>query len=136
MATQRPKVIFNAALTGLFAPTRAFLIESNEITFYFNLVVTVGTVSIEWYMEFTDNPGGSAPVWHREIAEEDAGSGVVLMPEVVRTFAASGGTTLPIGTHNLDAEFKRRNKFCRVQMRVTGAGAARAKVTIPFGVET
>ncbi len=131
----QPKVIFNAPLTSAFKPTRAFMIESNEITFYHDLVIATAAMSVEWYMEFSDNPGGASPVWRREIAEEDAGGGVVLMPEVVRTFADNGGTTLSVGTHNLDAEFKRRNKFCRVQIRATGGGTARAKITIPFGIQ-
>lgn len=127
------KVIFNAALTSAFQPTRAFLIEANEITFYFDLTVTVAAATVEWYMEFTQSPGGSSPVWRREIAEEDAGQGVVLMPAVVRTFADNGSNNLAVGGHNFDAEFKRRNRFCRVQMKNTG-GAVRAKVTIPFGM--
>ncbi len=124
----------NAPLTGSFRPSKWLAIQNKEFTLDFQLAITGGAATVEYYLEFTSNPTNtSAPVF-RELAQEDAGNGEVLMPAVVRTFAVAGGSDLPIGNYAFDTEYVRRHRAVRVQIRVTGDGAvARATITAPFG---
>lgn len=127
--------IFNGALTGSFVPSNPFVIQGERITLDFQAVVTVGTVSIAFYLEFaSENPLAAGTRWFREVAEEDAGDGVVAMPKVIRTFEENGGAALAIGTHRLSCHFVRAHQFGRIQSRVTGAGAAALTVFAPFGI--
>ncbi len=127
----------NAPLSGSFRPSKWLAIQNKEFTLDFQLTVTGANATVQYYLEFTSNPTDtSAPVF-RELAQEDGGGGEVLMPVVVRTFAENGGTDLPVGNYAFDTEYVRRHRAVRVQIRVTGIGAAaRATITAPFGSPT
>ncbi len=122
--------LFNGPLSSSYRATQWLAISSREITLDFELACSGGPSTVEYYLEFSNDPSGPA---YREIAQEDAGGGVVLMPVVVRTFADNNGTNLADGTHFFDTEYVRRHRLVRVQIRAT-AGTVRAKVTAPFGL--
>ncbi len=121
-----------ATLTGSNQASSPLLLSGERCELWFTIVVTVGTVSVNWFMEFTDAAPASG-VWYQEVAEEDAGKGVVSMPKVLRTFADNGGTTLAIGTHNLAVPFTRQGPMARVQVSASGAGTAVCSISAPFG---
>ena len=123
-------ILFNGPLTASFKETKVFAIQAREFTIDFMIVASGGPSTVQCYCEFAEELTGP---WFREIAQEDGGAGVVLMPAVVRTFAVTGGSNLPDGTYNFDAQFIRRHKLVRLQMAVP-TGAARVKVTAPFGL--
>ncbi len=122
--------IFNKLLTGSFVPSAAFLITTSEPVLVWEITVGTGPANVEWYLEFGASPTGQ---FYREVAEEDAGGGATAMPKVVRTFKEEGGGGLATGSHFLDTEFRRKQQYARVQVRVTAGAAVRAKVTAPFG---
>jgi hypothetical protein len=121
--------MFNGPLSSGYRPTKAVLISATEFTVDFELVISGSTATVQYYLEFGEDPDPNAK-WYREIAEEDAGGGVVLMPVVIRSLAANAGGNLPVGTHLLDAEFKRRHRFVRLQL--SSAGTVACTVTAPF----
>lgn len=122
--------IFNKTLTDTFAVSQPFLIANNTITLDFKLDVTAGPASVEWYLEFGEDPSASGE-WYREMAQEDPGGGVVLVPEVVRTFANNGASDLTSpATYFFDTELVRRHKLARVQIRVTDVDTMTVVATI------
>jgi hypothetical protein len=122
--------LFNGALSASFKATKALLIAGVDATFGFEITVVTAPAVIEWYLETGEAPSGP---WFREIAEEDTGLGAIKMPEILRTFTDNGGSTLAVGAHFLDAEFKRRRPMVRIQMRLASGGPATVSVTAPFG---
>jgi hypothetical protein len=123
-------ILFNGPLSGSFVPTKAIALVAQKLTLDFEIAASGGPTTVQWYVEFADAPTGP---WFREIAQEDSGQGQVLMPAVVRTFANTGGMSLTDGTYRFDAELVRQQRLARVQLAV-GSGAAKVKVTAPFGI--
>ena len=122
--------LFKGPLSATFQATKWLAISAREITIDFDLTCSSGPSTVQYYLEFANDPAG--PVY-REVAQEDAGGGVVLMPVVVRTFADNGGTNLPDGRYFLDTEYVRRHRLVRVQIKAS-AGTVRAEITAPFGL--
>lgn len=124
------QTIFNAPLTANFQASDPLQVVDDTIILDFAIVIAVGTVRVQWYLEFTsDNPFDPNTVWFREVAEEDIGNGDVRMPYAVRRFSTFNvDGDLPVGTHLLDVQISRVHDFCRI--RIAGNGAT-AKVIAP-----
>ena len=126
-------VIFNAALTASFQPSRPIIIVAEKVVLDFKLVINSrSAVQVQWYPEFTmDNPASPTAEWYRETAEEDLGNADARMPPSIRRFSTQGADAdLPTGTYYFDTQFKRTHGFVRIQ--ILGFGCT-AKVTAPFG---
>lgn len=122
----------NKTLTGAFQPSDFLMLAGAEMTLFWKLTTTGGPTTVEFYLEFTDDPTGKTPSWFQEVDEQDTGVGVIKMSKTVRTFYENGGAALADGVHRLSTQFVRKAPFGRIQARVT-AGAASALVTTPSG---
>lgn len=121
----------NKTLTGNFVPSQALFMSSTDLTLFWTLVTSGGPSTVEFYLEFSDDPT-NASNWFQEVDEQDTGVGVVKMSKAIRTFYENAGAALADGTHRLCTQFVRRAQFARIQSRVT-AGAAVANIVAPFG---
>lgn len=114
--------VFNKALTGSFVPSEWFLLVGGQISLAWHLVTAGGPTSVEWFLEFTDDPTGT-PTADREVDESDAaGNGAITMSKVIRTFQENGGAGLADGAHDLSTQFIRQRPYARVQVRVSAGG--------------
>jgi hypothetical protein len=124
-------LLFNGTLGAGFKPSSWLQIAAEEITLAFHLVTSGGPTTINWFLEFTDDPTGT-PIASREVDEQDTGNGVVTMSKVLRTFKENGGAALADGVHDLSTQFTRQTPYVRLQIQVT-AGVAAAKITSSTG---
>jgi hypothetical protein len=125
-----PAVLFDAALTASFQASAPVTVSEDIAIFDFTITIAVGTVRVQWYLEYTsDNPYSPTAIWYRETAEEDIGNGDVRMPSAIRRFSTFGADAdLGVGTYYFDVQLKRVHDFCRI--RIAGNGAY-AKVVAP-----
>ena len=125
-----PVTIFDAALTAAFQSSQPVVVSNDIVILDFTIVIAVGTVRVQWYLEFTsDNPFDPNAAWFREVSEEDIGNGDVRMPVAIRRFSTFGADAdLGVGTHRFDVQLKRVHNFCRI--KILGNGAT-AKVIAP-----
>jgi hypothetical protein len=126
----QPPIIFDAALTGAFQASTPVVVSNDVVIFDFAITIAVGTVRVQWYLEFaSDNPFSASTIWYREVSEEDIGNGDVRMPAAIRRFSTFGADAdLGVGTHYFDVQLKRVHDFCRI--KILGNGAY-AKVIAP-----
>lgn len=117
--------IFNAPLTAAYQASLPIVVSDDIVILDFKIVIPVGTVRVQWYLEFTsDNPFDTAASWYREVSEEDIGNGDVRMPLAVRRFSTYGADAdLPAGTYRFDVQLRRVHDFCRIQILGNGATA-------------
>jgi hypothetical protein len=118
--------LFNKPLTGVFQPSKPFMLVNGLAVVDFALTVTV-LATVEWYYELTSDPPSTA-AWFREVAEESPAAGVVVLTPLVRKFL-----NLVPGAYLLDVQSAKAHDFCRLQLRVS-VGAAQAKVVTPTGL--
>lgn len=120
----------NQVLGSAYAVGDPVYIENNLISLACTAVVTVAA-TIQWYIEFSDNPFETpTPLWFRELSEEVTTGGVVVNALAIRSFAANGGGTLGAGTHLMSVQLTRVAPFYRISARVSaGAASLRGQAT-------
>lgn len=113
----------NRALTSAYVASEPAFIVASKLDLAFTAEVTTAA-TIQWYLEFGDQPFGPDERWFREMSEEVATGGAVTNAIAVRSFAANGGGTLAVGTHRMSLQFERIAPFYRISARVSAGAAA------------
>lgn len=113
----------NRTLTSSYVTSEPAYVVANKIDLAFTAIVTTAA-TIQWYLEFGDQPFGPNEAWFREVSEEVAAGGVVTNAIALRSFAQNGGGTLAAGTHRMSLQFERIAPFFRVSARVSAGAAA------------
>lgn len=119
--------LFKKLLTTSYVASSPIAIDSDDLTLFFDLTLSGGPTTVDFYLEYTDDdPTDSATTWRQEVDEVDV-AGAVTHNIVTRTFGA-----LADGTYNLALQFTRRAPYARLQIKGS-VGGGLAIVTAPFG---